>query len=272
MKYPLLENNAEKLQYGLIWAVFSVLQAAAFRAILNIPDWMLIVDASFHALLFGVFGILLCSILSYGNFIVLTAYQRVINHVALAFLSIGSWVGIGFGFDYLSLGESITSQFIPLLPIRVLIGLLLYIVIIQQCRLRILRAEMGEENEVEMSSVSVAQPEIQKEVLDRISVKSGVKIHVILVPDLFVILSDGDYVQLITDKNKYLKEQTMKYFEEHLPNDKFVRVHRTAIVNIEKISHIELYEKQSQLLTMKNGQRIKASPTGYKILRNKLKL
>jgi hypothetical protein len=272
MKYPLLENNVEKTQYGLIWAAFASVQAIAFKAILNIPEWMLVVDALFHALLFSVLGILLCSILSYGNFMVLTAYQRIINHVALAFLSIVLWLGIGFGLDYLVFGQNIATVFISYLPMRGIIGLLLYLLIIQQCRLRIIKAKISKKNEVEMNPVSVTEPELQTEVLDRISVKLGVKIHVILVPDIFVILSDGDYVQLITEKNKYLKEQTMKYFEEHLPNDIFVRVHRTAIVNIEKISHIELYEKQSQLLTMKNGQRIKASPTGYKILRNKLKL
>jgi len=84
--------------------------------------------------------------------------------------------------------------------------------------------------------------------------------------------ADGDYVQIFTEQAKFLKEQTMKYFEEHLPDNQFVRVHRSVIVNVEMISRIELYEKQSQLLTLKTGQQIKASPAGYKALRAVLNL
>jgi DNA-binding LytR/AlgR family response regulator len=71
---------------------------------------------------------------------------------------------------------------------------------------------------------------------------------------------------------KYMKEQTMKYFEEHLPTTQFARVHRSCIVNLEAISRIELYEKQSQQLTLKNGHQIKTSQAGYKLLRQKLNL
>lgn len=272
MKYPQLETTAAKLQYTLIWVVYAALQAVAFKGLLDIPNWLLIADATFHATIFGVFGVLLCSILSYGNFNALTAYQRVINYVALALLTIGLWLGLGVGALYLIYDQGVIDQFIALLPLRGLIGLILYLLVIQQCSLQLFKGKTAEENESETQASAEVPSEVQLELIDRISVKSGVKIHVILVPDIFVIQSDGDYVQIITEKGKYLKEQTMKYFDEHLPNDTFVRVHRTAIVNIEKISHIELYEKQSQLLTLKNGLRIKASPAGYKLLRTKLNL
>ncbi|MFA7583957.1 MAG: LytTR family transcriptional regulator DNA-binding domain-containing protein [Proteiniphilum sp.] len=44
-------------------------------------------------------------------------------------------------------------------------------------------------------------------------------------------------------------------------------MHRSYIVNVEKILRIELYEKQSQMLTLKNGDKIRASVSGYKALR-----
>ena len=50
------------------------------------------------------------------------------------------------------------------------------------------------------------------------------------------------------------------------------RVCWSVIVNVEMISRIELYEKQNQLLTLKNGQQIKTSPAGYKALRLALNL
>lgn len=108
--------------------------------------------------------------------------------------------------------------------------------------------------------------------LERVAVKVGQKIHVILVPDILYIQSDGDYVQIVTDQHAYMKEETMKYFETSLPQSKFVRVHRSYIVNVEKILRIELYEKQSQMLTLKNGDKIRASVSGYKALRSVLNL
>ncbi len=107
----------------------------------------------------------------------------------------------------------------------------------------------------------------QESELERVAVKVGQKIHVILVPDILYIQSDGDYVQIVTDQHAYMKEETMKYFETSLPQSRFVRVHRSYIVNVEKILRIELYEKQSQMLTLKNGDKIRASVSGYKALR-----
>ncbi|MDR1503967.1 MAG: LytTR family transcriptional regulator, partial [Prevotella sp.] len=84
--------------------------------------------------------------------------------------------------------------------------------------------------------------------------------------------AEGDYVMIHSTKGKFLKEQTMKSFESGLPQDKFVRVHRSSIVNIEFISQIELYDKQSQLLKLKNGGQVRISLSGYKALKKTLGL
>ena len=57
--------------------------------------------------------------------------------------------------------------------------------------------------------------------LDRITVKDGTKSHLIELADLLYIQSCGDYVTLITPEGEYIKEQTMKYFETHLPGSDF---------------------------------------------------
>ena len=85
----------------------------------------------------------------------------------------------------------------------------------------------------------------------------------ILVPDIVYIQSDGDYVQIVTAQSRYLKEETMKYFEASLPRNQFVRVHRSLYCQWEKILRIELYEKQNQMLTT-NGDQIRASRCGYR--------
>jgi DNA-binding LytR/AlgR family response regulator len=64
----------------------------------------------------------------------------------------------------------------------------------------------------------------------------------------------------------------MKYWETHLPDDLFVRIHRSFIVNVEYISRIDLYEKEIYKVQLKNGNSLKASSAGYKLLKQKMKL
>jgi len=274
MIHPFLENTSRIIQYVLLWIIYAILQAFVFQGLIILPFWMVLLDGVIHAAVFGVIGILLWSVVKYGNFEALTLYQRLVNNMAMALLSIAIWLSAGYGIYYLIFGIEQTILFIPLLPIRGLIGLFIYMLITQRFRLSMLQMAKSDDNSDTLMMVEEMQPkkEIQSEILERIAVKSGTKIHVVLVPEILYLQADGDYVQIFTAQGKYLKEQTMKYFEEHLPENQFVRVHRSVIVNVEMISRIELYEKQNQLLTLKNGQQIKTSPGGYKALRMVLNL
>ena len=79
-------------------------------------------------------------------------------------------------------------------------------------------------------------------------------------------------VKLITPSGEYLKEQTMKYFETHLPSDTFVRVHRSTIVNVTQISRVELFGKETYQLLLKNGVKLRVSLSGYRLLKERLGL
>jgi len=103
--------------------------------------------------------------------------------------------------------------------------------------------------------------------LTRIAVKDSRQIYVIPVCDIDFIEADGDYVKLHTAKKAYLKEKTMKYFEENLPAGQFVRIHRSYIVNVNEVAKIELYEKESYRVHLKSGETLKASSSGYKALK-----
>jgi hypothetical protein len=274
MIHPFLENTSRTSQYILLWVIYALLQTFVLRGLVTLPFGMVLIDGVIHAVVFGIIGILLWSIVKYGNFAALTLYQRLVNSIALALLSIAIWLSAGYGLFYMIYGNEMSLLLIPVLPVMGLIGLLIYILIMQRFRLAMLQAAQDDET----AETLVIQEEIkvkkdlQAEILERIAVKSGTKIHVVLVPEILYLQADGDYVQIFTGQGKYLKEQTMKYFEEHLPENQFVRVHRSVIVNVEMISRIELYEKQNQLLTLKNGQQIKTSPGGYKALRMVLNL
>jgi len=129
---------------------------------------------------------------------------------------------------------------------------------------------------VRVQSGTAAQPELQSfknsvappsGTLSRIAVKDRQQIHVIPVSDIDFIEADGDYVKLHTAKSAYLKEKTMKYFEENLPSGQFIRIHRSYIVNVNEVAKIELYEKESYRVHLKSGEILKASSNGYKALK-----
>lgn len=274
MLHPFLGNTGKTIQYILLWVVYALLQAFVLSSIVAIPLFMIVVDAVIHAIIYGLLGILIWSVVEYGNYTVLPSYQRLINYVALALITISVWLGAGYGLFYWIFGNDNAIKIISLLPVRGLIGLLIYLLIIQRFSFAFQQAINHEKSapEIELPH-EIKNHDLQTlETLERIAVKSGTKIHVVLVPEILYLQADGDYVQIYTNQGKYLKEQTMKYFEEHLPENQFVRVHRSVIVNVEMISRIELYEKQSQQLTLKNGQQIKTSPAGYKALRGVLNL
>jgi len=274
MIHPFLENTVKTLQYILVWVVYALLQTFFLQGLVALPFWMVLLDGVIHAGVFGLIGILLWSVVKYGNFVALTLYQRLVNNIALALLSIACWLGCGYGLFYLIFGIEMSSKLIPVMPVLGFIGLLIYLLIMQRFRMAMIQTDLLIEtpDTLVVTEEIKLKKEIQSDVIERIAVKSGTKIHVVLIPEILYLQADGDYVQIFTAQGKYLKEQTMKYFEEHLPDNQFVRVHRSVIVNVEMISRIELYEKQNQLLTLKNGQQIKTSPGGYKALRAVLNL
>jgi DNA-binding LytR/AlgR family response regulator len=103
-------------------------------------------------------------------------------------------------------------------------------------------------------------------------VKNRNRIHIIPLEELYCIQACGDYVTLFTASEQYIKEQTMKYFEEHLPPASFVRIHRSVIVNTSHILRVELFGKETYQVRLKNGGVLKASSAGYRLLKERLSL
>jgi two-component system LytT family response regulator len=108
------------------------------------------------------------------------------------------------------------------------------------------------------------------EQINRIAVRTAQKIQVVAVEDVHYLEAADDYVMIHTKEGRYLKEKTMKYFEHHLDQNQFVRIHRSFILNLAEMQKIERYEKDSHVVILKNDHRLKVSASGYKLLREKL--
>jgi two-component system, LytTR family, response regulator len=105
---------------------------------------------------------------------------------------------------------------------------------------------------------------------DRIVLKTGGNIKIIPIWEVQYLEAADDYVKVCTKEGAFLKNKTMAYFEKTLPPANFVRTHRSYIINIQEITRIDPYEKESFLAILRSGKRIPVSRTGYAKLRDVL--
>jgi DNA-binding LytR/AlgR family response regulator len=81
-------------------------------------------------------------------------------------------------------------------------------------------------------------PEAKKE---DIFIKSDGKLTRLKYEDILYIESVGDYVKYCTPEKKYITHSTLKAVEEKIGGIDFMKVHRSFIVNLRKISNIQDY-------------------------------
>lgn len=106
----------------------------------------------------------------------------------------------------------------------------------------------------------------------RIVVKTGSKIKIIPVHDVYFLEAADDYVKVHTQEGRFLKNKTMSHFEKTLDGQQFVRSHRSYIVNVQQITRIDPYEKDNHIAILKSGAKVPVSRNGYAKLRTVLGL
>ncbi|MDR1601263.1 MAG: LytTR family transcriptional regulator DNA-binding domain-containing protein [Tannerella sp.] len=219
-----------------------------------------IVDTTLYAAMLYFTGIILWNIFRY-------AFPRnglfsLLFLSTFAVLTGGLMVGIESIAVYLFF-PTLFGDFAHTIPVRLFITLLFFVIA------RLYYHSYG--TETLPPALPDDTPDRTKEYVKRITVRSGQKIRIIPVEDILCLQAEGDYVSICTDEGHWLKEQTMKYSEEQLPPDLFLRVHRSCIVNISRISRIERYGDKQQII-LRNGVKIKISAAGYRALRQRLEL
>lgn len=106
----------------------------------------------------------------------------------------------------------------------------------------------------------------------RIVVRVKNEIKIIQTQEVRYFEAEDDYISIHTQEGKFLKKMTMKQLEESLDPEKFARVHRSYLVNLQEVAGLEPYEKESYLLRLRSGQKIPVSKSGYARLRQVLGL
>ena len=98
---------------------------------------------------------------------------------------------------------------------------------------------------------------------ERVVVKDGTRVHVIPLEKLDYVEAQDDYVALHSGGKTYLKQQAIAAVEAALDPARFVRIHRSAIVNLERVARIEPYAKESRVAILSDGTRLPVSRSGY---------
>lgn len=106
----------------------------------------------------------------------------------------------------------------------------------------------------------VRPPETRPE---RIVVRDGARVHVIPLDRLDYVEAQDDYVALHSEGRAYLKQQSIASMEAALDPARFVRIHRSALVNLERVERIEPYGKESRVAILAGGVRLPVSRSGY---------
>lgn len=105
----------------------------------------------------------------------------------------------------------------------------------------------------------------------RFVVRDGGTISFVRVQDVDWIDAAGNYVRLHAAGREHLVRDTMKAVEARLDPATFVRVHRSAIVNIDRVSALEPYFHGEYVVIMRDGARLTSSRSHSERLRALLK-
>lgn len=106
--------------------------------------------------------------------------------------------------------------------------------------------------------------------LERIVVRDGTRVTLIPTAKLDYVEAQDDYIALASHGVKHLKQQTIASIEAGLDPERFVRIHRSYIVNFERVVRIEPYGKDSRLAILADGTRLPVSRAGYARLKTLL--
>lgn len=104
--------------------------------------------------------------------------------------------------------------------------------------------------------------------LSRLLIREGSQVHVLALDKIDYIEAQGDYIQVSTEGRRLLKNQRLAELETQLDARQFLRLHRSFIVNIERIARIEQYAKDSHAAILQDGTRIPFSRSAYQRLRH----
>jgi two-component system, LytTR family, response regulator len=103
--------------------------------------------------------------------------------------------------------------------------------------------------------------------LERVLIREQGRVHVLPVERIDFVEAQDDYLCFVSGGKRHRKQQTMAEIEAQLDRARFVRIHRSFLLNIERLARIEPYAKDSWLAILSDGGKLPVSRTGYSRLK-----
>jgi two-component system LytT family response regulator len=104
----------------------------------------------------------------------------------------------------------------------------------------------------------------------RVLVRNGDRMLVVGAAEIDWVEAYGDYVRLHVDRQAHLLRSTLTDMEQRLKPEGFARIHRSRLVNLERIKEFITVSPTELLVVLKNDVRLNASPTFLKDLQRRL--
>jgi two-component system LytT family response regulator len=126
------------------------------------------------------------------------------------------------------------------------------------------------QNETAPFSEIVADARPRDVPLERVLVREGSKVHVLPIDRIDYVEAQDDYIAIRSEGKTHLKQQRLTELESSLDQKRFVRIHRSYILNVDRLARLELYAKDSRMAVLKDGTKLPVSRTGYEKLKGLL--
>ena len=102
--------------------------------------------------------------------------------------------------------------------------------------------------------------------VQRVLVRDGPRVHVIAVDKIDYVQAQDDYVCFRSEGKDYLKEQTLAETETSLDPAVFVRIHRSYLLNLSRLTRVDQDERENRVAVLTDGRRLPVSRAGYQRL------
>jgi two-component system LytT family response regulator len=96
----------------------------------------------------------------------------------------------------------------------------------------------------------------EQEIPDRFIIKSGGRVVFLRVEEIDWMCAVGNYVRLQVGRDSHLMRETMTAMEAKLYPDRFMRIHRSTIVNLDRVKEVQPWTKGEYVVIMRDGTRL----------------
>ena len=122
-------------------------------------------------------------------------------------------------------------------------------------------SQLGDRLAALLDGVSSGEIDETKSSTERFVIKTGGRVTFVDADAIDWVEAAGDYVRLHTSEKVHLLRETMSGMEERLDPDRFLRIHRSTIVNTERLKELRPYGNSEYIVVLDDGTELKLSRT-----------